>query len=163
MFAKKNNDKPETDKDRALRIAKVTMTGDLRDCILDFMKHNKNPLPWNLQVEEEQANTIEKVESAVTYAVERAVQLIAAENRAVIPAKLDKMVIKDGIQATVIMSKMAPERHQLCDCQGANILILMSDAAPFTGEKAAAEITPLQSVLPGTDNDEGEDSEEDAA
>lgn len=161
MFAKKNNDKPETDKERAERIAKVTMTGDLRDCLLDFMKHDKNPLPWNLQGEDDQAATIEKVEKAVQYAVERCVQLIAAENRSVITAKLDQVVIKDGIKATLILSKMAPERHQLCDSQGANVLILISDTMPFEGERAPAEITPLQSVLPGTD-DEG-DEETDAA
>ena len=69
MFSKKSNEKPETDKERAERIAKVTMTGDLRDCILDFLKHDKNPLPWNLQGEDDQANTIEKVENAVRYTV----------------------------------------------------------------------------------------------
>ena len=85
-------------------------------------------------------------------------QLIAAESRAVITAKLDKVVIKDGIQATLILSKMAPERHQLCDSQGANVLILISDTVPFEGERAPAEITPLQSTLPGTDDDNEEEA-----
>ena len=30
-------------KEAVAAIARETMTGDLRDCILDFLKHDKNP------------------------------------------------------------------------------------------------------------------------
>lgn len=149
MFRKKDNKEPLKDQDEAAnRIARETMTGDLRDCLLDFLKHDKNPLPWNLQGEQNQRETIEKVEKAVGHAVERVVALIAAKGQQNIHAKLEKISIKDDIQATLIISKQNPDRHAFIDCQGASVLIVVADPTDFAGERAPAEITPDQHVLP---------------
>lgn len=157
MFSKKENKDPVKDQaETAARIARETMTGDLRDCILDFLKHNKNPLPWNVQSETSQYETIEKVEKAVGYAVERAVALIAAKGQQAIHAKLDKINIKDDIQAQLIISKQHPDRHAFIDCQGATVLVVIADATAFAGERKPAEITPDQHVLPVDDEGDGD-------
>ena len=158
MKDEKKTEAKKADKPTPSDIARETMTGDLRDCILDFMKHDKNPLPWNLQGENAQRETIEKVEKAVKSAVEKAVHIIAADARAVIVAKLDQVTVKDGIKATVSLSKADPLRHDLVDSQGLDVLMVVSSVETYKGEKKPVKITPDQKVLPGTDDD-GEDDE----
>lgn len=156
-----NKTEPLSDEEYGQRIARETMTGDLRDCILDFLKHDKSPLPWNLQGEEQQINAIEKVDKAVAFAVERAVQLIASDGKQVISGRLDQINIKDEIKATILLTKTNPNRHQLYDCQGTDVLILVADPSAYEGERQAVAINPLQGSLPVDDDDNNADKRED--
>lgn len=129
------------------KLSRETMTGDLRDCLLDFLKHEKNPLPWNMQTEEQQRNAIEKVTKAVDTAVAKAVSIIAADGRTVIKGNLIKIQIKDGIQLQVNTSKQDPLRHALIDSQGEEILLVLAGHAAYTGERKAAKPEPNQRKL----------------
>lgn len=102
-------------RERVAAIARETMTGDLRDCILDFLKHNNNPLPWNVQGEGAQRDTVEKVTKAVQTAVEKCVLLIASDARPTIVANLKKVTVADEIKAVVTLGKGDPQRHNLID------------------------------------------------
>lgn len=144
----------DADKKRIIDIARETMTGDLRDCLLDFMKHDKNPLPWNLQGENAQRDTIDKVEGAVKSAVEKVVHIIAADGRQTILAKLKKVTVGDDIKAEVTLGKSNPLRHALYDSQGMDVLIVVTSSDPYDGEKSPVHIEPDQRVLPGSDDDE---------
>ena len=160
----KNRSQQEADEVEAMKvqrseatdqIARDTMTGDLRDCLLDFLKNDKNPLPWNLQGESSQRETIEKVERAVRHAVERCVRIIASEARSVIVAKLEQVTVKDGFKAVVsLSSKSDPLRHELVDAQGQEVLLVVSGSDPFSGERSPVEVQPDQHVLSGTDEDD---------
>lgn len=157
MFSKKKNDEPTPESQQTTvgeHIARETMTGDLRDLILDFLKNDKNPLTWNLRGEQEQMDVIARVELAVNYAAERAVKLIAADGRKTITARLDKVVIKDDIQALLVLSKDNPDRHYVFDSQGTPVLIVVADADEFTGERAPVAINPKQASLPMEEPDE---------
>lgn len=134
--------------DDTLALARETMTGDLRDCILDFLKHDKNPLPWNMQTEEQQRDAIAKVTSACTHAVEKAVAIIAADGRQVIAATLDQVTVKDEIKAVCKVSKSDALRHDLMDATGYSVLLVVSDASAFKGERKAALPDPDQPDIP---------------
>ena len=145
-------------KEAVAAIARETMTGDLRDCILDFLKHDKNPLPWNMQGEGAQRETVEKVTKAVQSAVEKVVHIISADARPTIVATLKKVTIGDETKAEVSIGKTNPLRHALFDSQGQEVLIVVTDAAPYEGEKAPVKIDPDQHVLPGTDDEDDDGS-----
>lgn len=161
MFNKKNTEQPKNDEVEkqyaADRIARETMTGDLRDVILDFLKHDKNPLTWNLRSESDQIEVIERINKAVGYAVERAVNLMAADGRPTIAARLDKVIIKDEIQGTIIISKAHPNRNQIFDSQGQVVLIVVANDDQYVGERAPVAINPMQASLPM--EEEGEDGD----
>jgi hypothetical protein len=133
--------------DDSLQLARETMTGDLRDCILDFLKHEKNPLPWNMQTEEQQSDAIHKVTDAVTRAVEKAVALIAADGRQVIEAILDQVTVKDEIKAVCKVSKSNALRHDLMDATGYSVLLVVSDAGVYKGERKPALPEPNEPPL----------------
>lgn len=147
-------EKARAQREAALNLARETMTGDLRDCLLDFLKHDKNPLPWNMQGEEKQREIIAKVEQAVGGAVEKSVRIIASDGRPVMVAKLDQVVVKDGIKAVCHMSKLDPQRYQLMDAQGSEVLLVVTGADPYQGERKPVEISPDQKVLPMDDGDD---------
>lgn len=130
------------------KVARETMTGDLRDCLLDFMKHEKNPLPWNMRTEDQQREVIEKVTKAVGVAVEKAVKIIASDARSVIEGTLDKIVVKDGIKAEISLSQHNSFRHSLIDAQGDVVMMVVANTAAYEGERKAAKPDPDQKDLP---------------
>lgn len=133
--------------DNTLKLARETMTGDLRDCLLDFLKHEKNPLPWNMRTEDAQREAIEKCSRAAMAAVERAVSIIAADGRPTILATCDQVTVKDGIKAVVSLSKSDALRHELVDSQGKTVLIVVTDADRYEGEREPAVPQPNQPDL----------------
>lgn len=135
--------------DTAVELAAETLTGDLRDFILDRLKHEQSKAPWHQRSENDQRDAVHQVEQAVRAAVTRAVEIMAGHGRRTIKATLDQVVIKDGYKATVTMSKFDPNRHHLSDAQGKSVLIVVADPDEFTGERAEVEITPDQATLLG--------------
>jgi hypothetical protein len=130
-----------------LVLASETMAGDIRDFILDRLKHEHQPLPWNMRGEEDQKDTIARVASAVTALVRKAVQAIAADGRKVIKARLAQVTVKDGIKGVVEVMQSDPLRHQLIDATGLDILLVVSDASVFEGTRGDVPIDPDQKGL----------------
>jgi hypothetical protein len=152
MVEKSDNEISE----KALKLARETMTGDLRDCLLDFMKHDKEVLPWNMLSEEKQRDKIEKVTRAVTMATEKAVGIIAADGKTTIKATLEKITIKDGIKAEFSLSQFDTQRHALIDAQGSVIHLVVADKEAYEGERKAAKPDPNQRNLIQDDDDQKE-------
>lgn len=136
--------------DAAIAFAKETLTGDLRDFILQRLRYEQSKLPWNKRSETEQLETVHQVEAAVRTAVGNAVELIASHGRAVIRATIETVTIKDGIKATLSMSKFDENRHMLADAQGGTVLLVLADADEFVGEQGAVEIIPDQPTMHDT-------------
>ncbi len=145
----------EQRQESAAQIARDTMTGDLRDCLLDFLKHEKNPLPWNMQGEKQQRETIAKVEKAVGLAVEKVVRIIASEGRTVVEGSLKKFDASDSgaIKLTVTINSNHPLRHAVLDSRGKPILLVVAGHDEYVGEKAPAKVDPDQRVLPEIGDD----------
>ncbi len=125
-------------------IATETLTGDIRDFILDTLRHEQDRRPWHERSEAEQRATVARVETAVHAHVRHAVELIAAAGRRTIKARLAQVTIKDGIKATLILSKHSDLRHQFMDAQGRDVLVVVADPEEFSGERAPVAITPDQ-------------------
>ncbi len=129
-------------------IESSTLTGDLRDLILDTLRYEQDKRPWHERSEKDQHATIDRVERAVHEWVQRAVELVAAEGRAVIKATVAQVVIKDGIKAVLTLSQFDALRHALVDAQGKAVLLVVADAAVFEGERAPVPVVADQSGLP---------------
>lgn len=139
-------DKKETGKE----IAKETMTGDLRDAILQFVKELQKP--WQQLGELEQRSLVDKIEKRVGGLVDECVQIISAEGRKVMIGKLESLAVKDGIKAVVKISSADDLRHEAMDSVGKHVLLVVTDKTEFTGQKAPAEVQPDQRhLLPDDD------------
>jgi hypothetical protein len=121
-----------------------TLAGDLRDFILDRLRHDHNPLPWQMRKEAEQKEIVEAVESAVRIWVYRACTLIASGGQQAARGSLVKIAAKDGLQVQINVAASDPLRHELVDHIGAPVLIVIADVEKFTGERSSVKITKDQ-------------------
>jgi hypothetical protein len=128
-------------------LATETLTGDVRDFILDRLRHEQDRLPWHERSEAEQRDTVYRVETAVHKVVRQAVEIIAAGGRRSIRATLEQITVKDGITGKVVLSKFDEQRYALMDAAGSSILIVVADPEEFTGERSSVAIRPDQSEL----------------
>ena len=141
-------------------LAQNTMTGDLRDFILDRLKNDHSALPWNTRREAEQRETIASVERAVRATVARAVEIIAADGRQVLKGTLVKVLVKDGIKTQIDLLQSDPLRHKLIDHQGGTVLVALATLDDLDGERAPAEVNKDQSSLLDDGNDADEPVDE---
>jgi len=120
------------------RIKRETCTGDLRDFLLDRLKHDKNPLPWNMRTELEQREMIEAAERAANLAVERIVRLVAADGKRALSGTLVQFGVKKGVEAKL---RFASDDDTLVALNGAlngTVQVVIADASAYTGETNAA-------------------------
>ena len=82
---------PPDDTFDAAYLAKETLTGDLRDFILDRLKHEQSKAPWHQRSEADQREAVHQVEAAVRSAVTRAVEIIAGHGRRTIKATIEQL------------------------------------------------------------------------
>lgn len=141
-----------------ITMSSETMAGDLRDFILDRLRHDHNPLPWQMRKEAEQKEVVASVESAVRIWVHRACTLIAAGGQQAARGSLVKFQAKDGIQMQINVAASDPLRHGLMDHVGGSVLVVIAGAERFTGERSEVKITKDQKNFL-----EDEAPEEDAA
>jgi hypothetical protein len=132
-------------------LASETLKGDLRDFVLDRIKHK--PKVWQQMTESEQRDLIHETESAVSDIIRRAVHIIAAEGRQAITATLEQVTVKDGIKAVATLSKHDPFRHELVDAQGKAILIVVADASAHMGQQEEAKPDADEPQLPMDDDE----------
>jgi hypothetical protein len=133
------------------QIAEETMLGDLRDCILDTFKHERDIKPWKEMSEEEQRNLAARIETRCRFAIAEAVRMIAANGFHTIKGELEKVTIKDSYQCVINVSKHIEQRHALADAAGNAVLITVADVEQFMGADEA-DIDPDQPDLPVADN-----------
>ena len=131
----------------AQSLAVDTLTGDVRDFILDRLRHEQSKMAWHQRSESDQRDTVQQVEAAVREAMTKAVELIAGHGRRTIKATLDSVTVKDGIKATLIISKFDEHRLALVDSTGHTVLVVVADVDAFTGEREPVDIAPDQGDL----------------
>jgi hypothetical protein len=124
-----------------------TLRGDLRDLLLDQIRNM--PKPWHLMSEEEQRRRAVHVDEQSTAIINALVDLIAADGRPVINARVEVVNIKTkAIEAKLVLSRSDEQRLALIDAQGDNVMVVLSDPSRFSGERAPAKIDPDQPGLP---------------
>lgn len=152
-MAKKNQPEahdPETGEVRPelIDLASETLTGDIRDAMLDRIKALKKP--WAQMSEADQRDLVHGLNSAAFELVRGAVEIIAQDGRTVIRASLESATVKDGIDAKIHLAKSDPMRHELLDAVGSLVLIAIASTDPYRGERKPAETDPDEPPLPGT-------------
>lgn len=140
--------------ERAMTIARDTLTGDIRDIILTDMKDRKTSLPWNLRGEEAQQQIIDQVTRFAEGIVTRAVQIVASGGRKVIRAQLTKVTVKDGIKAELELLKSDEQRHQLMDSVGTSVMVVIADPEIYQGDREP--VTPTRDQPEIFDSETGE-------
>jgi len=148
----KKNTKVETPDMPELVIDALTVTGDVRDAILDRIRNLKKP--YEQCSEEEQGDIIYGATAIATNLVREVVKIVAAAGRKCIVGDLEQVTIKDGYKAVITLSKSSEYRHELADSQGKAVLVVVADMEEFVGEKAPAKPTPDQRVLVDFNNDQ---------
>ena len=139
------------DEDVILGIAIGTMAGDIRDFILDRLKHDHSALPWNMRGEEDQRRYIEQATDAAKRLVSTVVRLVATKNRPFIGAHIKKAAMKDVIAVEAHVGLTHPLRHELLDSVGHEVLIVLSGIEDFMGERSAPKINKDQAAMFGDD------------
>lgn len=131
--------------EETIELATTTLTGDIRDFLLDRVKQLGKP--WVAMTEEEQRDQINAAKTAAEHLVKQVVTLIASEGRKAMVGQLVKVQVKDNIQCQLNFAKTDELRHNLFDSAGHAVLLVMADSEPFEGEKGPATPTPNQANL----------------
>lgn len=137
--------KEKTQEEIVADLAAKTLTGDIRDFLLERVKNLGKP--WVAMTEDEQSDQIHACRDAAESVVKKAVEILASGGKKAMIGKLIKVQVKDNIQTQINFSKEDEQRHNLYDAAGMLVSVVLADAAPYTGERAPAEPTPSQGSL----------------
>lgn len=127
--------------------AAATAAGDMRDFILDRLKHDHKPLPWNMRPEVEQRDLVAQTEQACRRIINMLVETIAADGKPVLRGTLVKVLVKDGLKAQIDMLMSDPLRHKLIDHQGRVVFVAIADAEEYEGTRGDVPVKPDQSSM----------------
>jgi hypothetical protein len=108
----------------ALDLAAKTLSGDLRDQLLELVRDLREP--FHKIGESQQEKYVARVSFMVGALIERVVALVAAADFPAIPALLKQATLKDAIEAKVELSRYHESRHMLMDAAGSKVLIVLS-------------------------------------
>lgn len=127
----------------AINLSAKTLTGDVRDFLVDRLRHF--PKPWGQMTESEQTAQIEAAVSAAKSLVKKAVKIIASEGRQTVPAKLEKITLKDGCK--IELSAANGWISELAGALNNDVLIVTNWADEYTGERAPCKADPDEPEL----------------
>lgn len=136
---------PAPKEEKPVELAKETLTGDLRDAMLQVIRDQKEV--WSKLPELSQRGVVDNVTQRAEYLVAQAIRLIRAEGRKTIAGNLESVQIKDNVKATVTFSKSDEQISDVYAAQGMAVLMVVSDKSEFTGERARPRVTPDQKNL----------------
>ena len=91
------------------------------------------PKPWEQLAQAKQDDVIDRLRKRVETNVKMAVHLLAADGRTVVAGALEQITIKDGVKAVVKFGAGAPNLHDLFDVAGKEVLVVVANAADYTG------------------------------
>jgi hypothetical protein len=115
----------------AVDLDPAQLSGSLRDAVLDLFRHR--PKAWAQMTEAEQRDVSYSVERAVNGLVEKAVAIIAADERPFIEARLEKFTAKAGKYQAALVAQGGPElAADLARLDGHEVLIISADAGQYT-------------------------------
>jgi len=138
-----------------------TLSGDLRDAMLNRIRHLQKP--WAQMTEAEQRETAEGIAMAARYLVREAVRELTAYEwpHAVVKLHEIKIASSDkGIEAKISAANIECNRSVLGENVGTFCTLLMVDSETFMAERAPVAIDPDQPELPtGGEEEDGPESE----
>ncbi|WP_448191877.1 hypothetical protein [Azospirillum sp. sgz301742] len=138
-----------------VEIARETLKGDIRDFLLDRLKHDKSPLPWDAQPEHVQRETIQAAERAAERLIEKVAQVVRGEGRIVVEMALEYFVVKDGVRATLTAPKTLDLLAQLSAAQGSTVSLVFVSTEHVQGQRKPRFAKPDQATF--LDEDTGQE------
>lgn len=118
--------------DTAEQFAAETLKGDLRDAMLERIKHLKKP--WAQMTQSEQSDCVYGLESAAASILRNVIEILAMDRREVIKASVKGATVKeDGIEVKLIMTRDEEGRHDMLDAVGSMAFMTVASVAPYWG------------------------------
>lgn len=132
----------------AAALAERTLTGDLRDYVIDLIRTQRNL--WPMLNEMQQTNLAAEIEHECETLVQRAVGIIAGRDFTAIGVGLEQIAFKPkGTEAKLTFGLMdARVRHELVDAQGGRIVLVIADPDVYRGSRGLAAVDKDQPELP---------------
>ncbi len=133
---------------RASAIGRETMSGDLRDAIIDILK-TRIPASWQSLAENEQRDLAAVIEQLCEGIAERAVSILASDGREVITARVKAITkVTDEIVVQLVAPKIETTLIKLASAIGKTVSIVTADADQYIGERGAPDIDEDAPDLP---------------
>lgn len=126
------------------------LRGDLRDAMLTQLR---GATDFSKLDERRQRDINSAIDFAATEFTVKAVKAIASDGRMQVQAKLDKIVVKDGLQIQCSGGFTHDALVMLGEAQGKQVLITVADAEPYDGQRGEAQVDLDQpELLTGSDD-----------
>lgn len=122
----------------AAQFAADELAGKLLHMCVAQLESLKNP--WSMTSEANQEIAINAMREGIKEATHSAVMVIATQRAQALRATVEGVNFKDGIKATLSLSKVEPGRHDLADAEGSTVLIIIANPEQFTG--GTEKVTP---------------------
>jgi len=106
-------------------IAETTMLGDLMQCVVEQLK--VLPKSWHAMSEQEQQETLDRIELQVSDAVRQVVRIVSSQGHINVPAKIESVTYKDGCKVVLkAMGDIANTIH-LAEAEGKIIAVIIPE------------------------------------
>lgn len=115
----------------AVEVAEATLLGDMIQTCVDELKASKDV--WQKLSERDQQDALFRLRCRCESAVRKAITILASADRPTIFATLEQVTVKDGIKAVLKLDKHDPQRHELTDATGRQVLIVVQAAEQHLG------------------------------
>lgn len=86
--------------------------------------------PWLRLPEAQQRNVLHDVQADCETAIQRAVEIIATDDRTRFVAQVESVTFKDGVKAVLTMPNTQAS-HELADVQGGRVFVVIEDPTRY--------------------------------
>ena len=123
------------------------MQGDLMRSVIDLAK--ALPKPWEQLTEAQQRDWLNTVALQCEDTIRSAITLLASKDWPATNATVDTVTFKPGgVKAALKIAHATQGAHEIADCAGQQVLIIICDPDEFTGDKGKPQPEPDQKVIP---------------
>lgn len=135
--------------ERGVELAKATLTGDVRDFLLERIKQQESSVPFKLLNESAQRKIVDSVQLFSDSFVEKAVQVIAAGGRQTITFAVS--AVSQTAKGEIVIKLASPFLREAWAALGGakTAIVVVPDEMAFRGERRISEshVTPDQRSL----------------
>jgi class 3 adenylate cyclase len=122
-----------------------TLTGDIRDFMLAWLRNMKKP--FEQMGENEQWDVIEATEKSARHLVGGVINVVSAHGFPRALVKIGQFTVKDGIEAKIVSQRSEKNLLNFNDFAGRNAVLIFADPDDFDAQRAPAVIFKKQRDL----------------
>lgn len=126
------------------------MGSDFLSALLDEIR--TLPSPWHKMNKRQQDEVIDRLRARIEENVDKMIMVVCSEDRPCLVGHVEKVEFKGGVKASINLSRDNPNRHQLADAVGQEIMIIVSESVEaYTGGMYDIQGEPDQGELDGVE------------